>query len=181
MGGGSDRRLGIDAGSLPLPRYFDARTLTWGRASGPPKRLRAINNKQFVCHNGGIDSIAPQSSTGCQPGKCSESVTDRPGFSGRCNSPDNIADIIRDQQSTASVDSDTDRSTVSLAILVDKTCQDIHRFALRFAIFERHKNDLVTTQWLPVPGSVLTDKGAATVPLRQEFIFVKGEANGGGM
>jgi hypothetical protein len=112
---------------------------------------------------------------------CSGSVTDRPGFPDRCDSPDNVADVIRDQHSTALIDSDTDRSAVSIAIFIDKTCQDIHRFAAGLAILEWHKNYLVTAQRFPIPGSVLTDKGAATVLLWQKFALVECQANGSSM
>src|SRR5258707_13828240 len=99
-----------------------------------------------------------------RPGRSADAAVHRPPR----NAPHGIADIISDKQRARFIESNPDRAAQRLAVIVHKTGEDIDRLPRWAAVGEPHEDHLVAAQGLAVPRSMLSDKGAAAIRLKEQ-------------
>jgi len=75
-----------------------------------------------------------------------------------CDSPDGIPNIIRDEQRPGLVDRDANRPPHRVSVRLDESCEDIYGLSIRFSIGERNEDYAIATEWLAIPGTVLSHK-----------------------
>src|SRR5690606_13900936 len=78
-------------------------------------------------------------------------------FSRRRHAPDHVAPSLRHHGRHLPVHRDADRTALRLAVLVEKTGEQLDRFPGWFPLPERHVDHVVARQRPAVPGTVLAD------------------------
>src|SRR5688572_28263187 len=74
----------------------------------------------------------------------------------RCRrAPDDVADVVGDEERAARVDRDADGAAEGLALGADEAAQHLDRVARRFSGGEGHEDHVVAATRLAVPGAVL--------------------------
>src|SRR5690606_19492671 len=76
----------------------------------------------------------------------------------RGDAPDDVGEIVGDDQRAARVDAHADRAAAGEAVFAEEAEYEIDRFAGRTAIAERDENDLVADRWIAVPAAVFADE-----------------------
>src|SRR5688500_5842778 len=71
------------------------------------------------------------------------------------HAPDDVADVVGDEQRAALVDHDSDWAAEGLAVGADEAAQHLDRVARRFSGGEGHEDHVVAATRLAVPGAVL--------------------------
>src|SRR6185295_13194318 len=84
------------------------------------------------------------------------------------NAPDDVADIICNEQSAGAIHRDADRPALRLAARVEKARKEIFDLAFRPTFAERDEHDFVANERASIPGAVLADEGAAPILLRED-------------
>jgi hypothetical protein len=71
--------------------------------------------------------------------------------------------VIGDQEGAGFVDCHPDRSTARFAVRIEESRDDILGLAVQTPAAERHEDDLVAVEAIPVPTAMFADEGAAPV------------------
>src|SRR5690606_26130339 len=88
-------------------------------------------------------------------------LSEAPSGSLRMGDPPNcVCQVVRDNQCTARVKSNSNRAAAGFAILCAKTCHEIHRRPGGAAVAEGYENHFVTSRILAVPAAVFADECA---------------------
>src|SRR4026207_1267398 len=90
-----------------------------------------------------------------------------------CDAPDDIADVIRNEQRARSIHHHAHRAAERVAVGIEETGEHVFRRAGGPAAGERHEDDLVAAARVAVPGAVLAYKRAAGIARRQEAAAIE--------
>src|SRR5258706_11810559 len=69
----------------------------------------------------------------------------------RCDAPDHVADVVRDEQRAGAIDRYADRAAHRVAVLVDEAGEDLLGQGGRTPVGERHEDDVVARARPAVP------------------------------
>src|SRR5687768_11425913 len=82
-------------------------------------------------------------------------LTSRPD---RRHSPDDIRQVVGDQQRAARIDRDPDRTPAGLSVLAHEAGDEVDRLPGRPAAAERDEDDLVAGRLVAIPAAVHSDE-----------------------